>query len=515
MQAVYPSGMKERALFFALVALQLVPFWMVDRVPTTDGPSHVYNAWIQLHLHDARHPLLARFFEIDPRPLPNWTAQAALVSLLAVLPPATPETAEKVLVSAYVVLLLWAARFFVISVDPERSWLSFLAFPFAVHWGFHIGFYSFSLGVAFWLLTLGVWWRGRSRPGPGLALAVNALLLLCWFSHIVAHVLALVSLGVLWLATLPGAVRSGGWRRHLLHLLLLAPQVALPLWFVTAQQGNQVFPSAQPLQALEHFAAMRMLFIFGSWWLRLTLAAVFAALTLLTLWQRRRDRGFQETDAFLVLAAVLTVVFLLSPGGMAGGSMLQPRLMLFPFLALLPWLAPAPLPTARRAVIAVMVVLSLWNTVNLARAYRVLAQDFRGVVAAAGPIAPGSRVLSLMFNDTASLTGPVWLSHAFDRVSVQKGLVDWSDYEPVSGVFPNRFKPSAPPHPTLWQIQREPATIDIESYKAWTDYVYTYRMPAGSPLEQRLARSYDLVRQVGEARLYERRDRLRPPGIRE
>jgi hypothetical protein len=145
----------------------------------------------------------------------------------------------------------------------------------------------------------------------------------------------------------------------------------------------------------------------------------------------------------------------------------------------------------------------------------VLAEDVRRVIAAAGPIVPGSRVLSLVFNDTASLQGPVWLSHAFDRVSVEKGLVDLSNYEAVSGVFPNRFKASAPPRPTLWQIQREPATIEIESYKAAIDYVYTWRMPAGSPLEQRLARSYDLVRQVGEARLYERRDRLRPPATRE
>jgi len=37
---------------------------------------------------------------------------------------------------------------------------------------------------------------------------MTALLLLCYFSHIVAIVLALFSLGVLWIAALPAAVRE-------------------------------------------------------------------------------------------------------------------------------------------------------------------------------------------------------------------------------------------------------------------------------------------------------------------
>lgn len=36
--------MKERWLFWGLVALLLIPVWSVDYFPTTDGPSHVYNS---------------------------------------------------------------------------------------------------------------------------------------------------------------------------------------------------------------------------------------------------------------------------------------------------------------------------------------------------------------------------------------------------------------------------------------------------------------------------------------
>src|SRR5262249_32463509 len=148
----------ERWLFAALAVLHLLPVWRVAYVPTTDGPSHVYNAFVHLHLHDPAWPLFAPTFEIDPKPLPNWLSQVALLPPLAVF---SPGVAEKVLVSLYVLLFLAAARFFAGSVDPERRWLAFLAFPFVYNWSFHFGFYNFCFSLAFYLLALGCWWRRR------------------------------------------------------------------------------------------------------------------------------------------------------------------------------------------------------------------------------------------------------------------------------------------------------------------------------------------------------------------
>jgi hypothetical protein len=497
----------ERWLFAALAVLHLLPFWVVAYVPTTDGPSHVYNAFVQLHLHDPAYPLFGRVFEIDPRPLPNWTAQAVLVPLLAAF---SPAVAEKVLGSAYVLLFLGAARFFAGSVDPddpdrpERRWLAFLAFPFVLNWGFHFGFYNFCLSVAFYLLTLGCWWRRRARPDGRLAAEVTILLLLCYFSHIVAVVLALFSLGVLWLATLPGALRAGTWRRHLVHLVILAPQAVLPFWFVASQHGEAAGAGTSSLWSrVEDLAGMKMLFTFGGWWLRLPLGLAVAVLAIFTV-RRRRGLGWKEEDAFLLLAGALAGVYFFSPDKMAGGSMLQLRLTLFPILVLIPWLAPPPLPWLRRAVLGALTILAVWNVANVVRAWRILDRDVRTVLAAADPIAPGSRVLSLMFDVFPEIPGPVMRLHGFNRVDVEKGLVDWSDYEAVSGVFPVRFKPGVPV-PSLWQIQRDPGSIEIERFTAQTDYVYCWKMPEGSQLARRLARSYDLVRQEGEARLYERR----------
>jgi len=509
-----PGERAEGLLFAVLVALQLVPFWVVTTVPTTDGPSHVYNAFIQLHLGDPAYPQLGRAFALDPRPLPNWLSQVALTTMLKVV---SPATAEKLLLSAYAVLFLAAARFFAGSVDPRRRWLSFLAFPFVLNWTLHFGFYNFCLSLAFYLLALGGWWRGRARPGPRRAAELTVLLLLCYFSHIVTVVLALFSLGVLWLATLPGAVRAGTWRRHLLHLAILAPQVVLPLWFVAVRGAEASAGTSSLREALADLAGLRALFTFGEPWLGISLAALVLGLTLFTLAGRlRREAGrlrwrWQEEDAFLVLAAALVAVYFLSPEDMSGGSLLQLRLTLFPVLVLMAWLGPLDGSGAtawlRRMVVATLAVLAVWNVANVVRAWRSLDGEVQAVLAAADRIAPGSRVLSLMFDLYSDLPGPVLLIHPFNRVDTAKGLVDWSNYEAASGVFPIRFQPWVRV-PTLWEIQRAPDTIDIERFKAATDYVYCWRMPAGSLLARRLAQSYELVRQAGEARLYERRDRM-------
>src|ERR1051325_10961691 len=88
-------------LFLALALLQLVPIWSVHYLPTTDGPSHLYNAWVMRDLVGGHRGPIAETFEIDWRPHPNWIETAALALLMTVLP---PLVAEKLLVSAIVLL---------------------------------------------------------------------------------------------------------------------------------------------------------------------------------------------------------------------------------------------------------------------------------------------------------------------------------------------------------------------------------------------------------------------------
>ena len=59
-------------LFLLLALLYLVPLWSVRYLPTLDGPCHVYTAWAMHAYGDqAAHPLLARYFFINWKPVPE------------------------------------------------------------------------------------------------------------------------------------------------------------------------------------------------------------------------------------------------------------------------------------------------------------------------------------------------------------------------------------------------------------------------------------------------------------
>src|SRR5436305_7363324 len=266
------------ALYATLALLSLVPFWTVHYLPTVDGPCHTYNSWVLLHHGDPRYPLFGQYYKINAAPYPSWIGHAILALLMLAVP---PLVAEKILVRAYALTLLAGAWYLAGSVRPGNRWLALLAFPFVFNFLFQFGFYNFSISLGLFLFILGFWWRHRDRPGsPVYGVGINLLLGLCYFSHILSFGLSLLAIAVLWLATL----RRDGWRRHLLHVLVLAPQGFLPVWYFTRQGGNAI-ASYWPLSRLVgYFFHLKVLSPFGGHqdWVAGLLAPVFLVLAVLT-----------------------------------------------------------------------------------------------------------------------------------------------------------------------------------------------------------------------------------------
>lgn len=496
----------EGILFGVLVVLHLLPFWVVANVPTTDGPSHVYNAWILERLAiPPGDPQLAPFYQIDWRPLPNWIGHATLALLLPVF---SPATAEKILVSGSVVLFLLGARSLAGAVDPERRWLAFLAFPLVFNQTFQLGLFNFGFSLGFFLFAVAFWWRHRTAPGLGFALRLNGLLLLCYFSHVVSALLALFAIGVLWLVTL----RAAPWRRHLLHVALLAPQAILPLWFVRSNAGGPVATGWPVSVLVRYFCRLEVLFSFSESQILLgtLLAALFLLLAVATL-AGRRPLVLREEDGFLLLALLFVVIYFVSPEGMSGGTLLKNRLSLYPWLLLLPWLAPRFSPRwnrpLRTALVAVLALVAAGNVVAHVRWYRTADRDVQAFLATTGGIAPGTRVLPLLFDRKASVCVLPLLGHAFDRAATEKRLIDWSNYEAATDKFPIRFR--GMPRPDLWVVEAMPEQLHPDPYRDQIDYVFCWKMPPGSSLGRRLLWRFALISEQGPARLYERRTRVR------
>src|SRR5580765_1098008 len=96
-------------LYVAVAILAVVPIWCVRHVPTVDGPSHTYNAWILNQLIRGAEGPVAQWFMIDWRPNPNWIGHAVMAALMFVV---SPTVAEKLFTTGLVLLFLYGIWLF-------------------------------------------------------------------------------------------------------------------------------------------------------------------------------------------------------------------------------------------------------------------------------------------------------------------------------------------------------------------------------------------------------------------
>jgi hypothetical protein len=484
-------------LFIASSLALLIPIWSVTRVPTMDGPCHLYNAWVMRHLHDPAYPLLARHFRVDPTPIPNWLIQATLYLLLAVVQPAP---AEKILLTAYAALFALAVWRWAGCRGPRGHAFAFLGLPYAYNAMVLFGFYNFALSVPLCLLALATWWRGRARPDFRFALRVNALLLLCYFAHLVSLAVALLAIGVLWLADRANHPRRLWWR----HPFLLLPQLPLPLLFAS---GNPGAVTRWSLAQLAGFLGRQgALFMFQRDLLGLAVAVLFAALLLVSLIDKARrppdkTREAGESPLPFVLAALAAIaLYLVAPNTIGAGGWISPRLSLFPFLLLLPALPHALTPRLRAAIALAGALLAIADVNAVTRRQHELAREVEAYLAGLLPVAPDSRVLALTWERAASFDRAV-VGHAIGYLGIRKGLVDWDNYQAFSGLFPVRAVKGLP-HPA--EVDFDPDRLPLLAQRDMLDYVYTWGMPARSPLRADLVATYQLVRRRGLGELWRR-----------
>jgi hypothetical protein len=493
------KGPKERWLFVGLLLLHLAPIWTVRFVPTTDGPCHNYNAWILLHHDDPAWPRFQEHYEIDRRPLPNWLSHAALALLMLAFPPAI---AEKIVASACIALLPLAVRRLATAVDPERRWLSWLAFPFTYHVLFQYGFYNFSIGLSLHLFAMATWWRHRDRPTAAYAVGINLLLLLAYFCHILSVGFALLSIAVLMLTTL----RRDRLRTYAIHAAILAPQALLPLWFVHAERGAPPVPSRWSTWfELKYLFRLEALYTFDEIQLLLGIAVITVSL-LLALWTlvsraRRDGRLRAEEDGFLLLAVLFAAAFFVSPDGLSGGTMLQQRLSLYPWLLLIPWLAPPPTPPLRATLAGALALAAAAHAGLLVHRYRQTDREVGELIAAADAMAPHTRVAPLLFDRDPEHSRLGLMGHAIDRVALEKGLIDWDNYEAASRLFPVRFRPEVEP-PDIYILEAAPGFFNARSWRARAEYVFVWKAPPDVKLGARLRRFYRLDAKSDNARLF-------------
>ncbi|MBM4069253.1 MAG: hypothetical protein FJ271_09950 [Planctomycetes bacterium] len=435
------SSRRADVLLGLLVLCHLMPVWLNRYLPTQDGPAHLANAAILAECG----PRCADFYEIRLEAVPNWTVHVVLAGLFHVV---APLTAEKVVVSVYVIGFAWSFRYFLGGFGKDSGYLAAAALLLLLPRCFWMGFYNYCLSmVLLWTILGYVLRRPRLDAGPAAVLA--ALFLACWFTHLVGFLLAVT--GSLWLAGLTAMDRTGpeAFQARAARLGWIA-LAALPALLLTLDYFERSgFWAAGRPRLLEGVSAERLqadiaglgMQMFGPLPRADTLATVtlvvYALLLVVGAWCGAA--GVPRWPIACYGALLLAGYWLVSdhlPSDQ--GGFLKCRLAaVFP-LCLLAACRPTPRPACRLGCWALTLVALSWKLGLVSGHVGNLQDEIEEFTAGLGAVGE-NRTLFIVRGDRRA-AGADHLEHAGDYYCLGTGNVNLDNHEAASGYFPIRFR---------------------------------------------------------------------------
>jgi hypothetical protein len=516
-------------VLLTVTVLHLLSVWVFPYFPTQDGPSHVGNAAVLrrlLGLDGAAPGVTGEYYALNRALAPGWLAHALLAGLMSLVAPAT---AEKVLVSTYVLLLPFTAQWALGAIRRGAGALAVLILPFVFNYLLHMGFYAFALSLPLAWLAVGVLNRHRQSFGVRPAAVMAAIGLSLYAAHplTLLSICALIGIAGGWETMLAAVRRRGaaagepwhsGWGRVAGPLLALSPAVALAADFARRQSGARAAPPPFGV-LLERLVGLEILVSFDARerWPAAALAAVTAALVVHSLLRRARRRSPDQWDGLLLAAGAFVIAYFLSPAAMAGGGWINERLALFAFFAMLLWLgaqehAPRVVAASRYAGAAAAVGLLALH----ARSYADLNAYVQEYLSALEVVEPNSTVLPLCFSYGLGADGSVLSEkvapflHVTGHIAARKPVVDLNNYEASKNYFPVVFRRRVNPFTQIGIGRYEctpalqPPRVEFLTYPERTggrvDFVIVWgasdaqrRHPDGAAVFRQLEAGYELV----------------------
>jgi hypothetical protein len=440
-------------VFAAVVAtavLCVLPLWLTPVVPTTDGPAHLYNAWLLLHFDDPGLDA-RRFLEVNAF-VPNWGGVGPLVPLLVVFPPAV---AEKAFLGAIVALLVLASAALAARLGGDPVLAAASAGILAHGWLLAAGFTAFLVALALGIGLCAEGARLLGSPGPRRPWPRVAMVSLGFGLLFLAHLAGAILAGAIWLLLCVARWRAGQPLRRTLALgapplLLLGALVALH-WARAEQHPAPSF-RAGPGPGWGRLVDLGT----GGFWqayspLDRRIGAALLLLTLALVVARATHHGRSVGGArWLALGAVgALAAYLVVPWSAGGGTFLTDRLVPLLFLLPLPWATSDGLP-ARALFRVALVVLLVGALAQRTAQYRLWGAVTSSVVQLNRGLPEGRILVQPPLAPLPMAVDP--LVHVWGRVAIDRRALALDNYEAfLVGWFPISFRPEGIALATAWR----------------------------------------------------------------
>ena len=471
----------ERWVFWAVLALQILPVWLFHYFPSHDGPIHIYNCLVLKDIFTSQHGIAQTYYTLNPQFPLNVLAHVLLTALTFI---ANPLVAEKLFLTIYAITLGLSARYALASIRRQSLFLSFLILPTVFNFTVYMGFYNFIIAIPIFFWTFGYWRRNAADLRWPKVAVLAAAFLVMYLAHLFVVAFAFLVIGIVVLAAVLRSQPFRFWRvPEFRTVYAMLPTAALAAYFIIKRSVPNKYNN--PLRSLRDLFHDNFIVSFYAGETVIAIA-FFLFIALTTAWQIRKaaKRGARwKTDGYLIALVVSLFLYLVASNEMIGGGYTRIRLLLFVVFTDLFWLAqfhysPRFIRFTQGFSIAMALSLALFH----ASAYRMLNPYLAEYASAGSVMATAKSMLALNYSvqgRTASggrisrRAGP--FRHADAYVGIERRLALIDNYEATTLLFPLVFVPGQNPFPAMVDLYDEPPCADLDAYVAAThrpmDYV--------------------------------------------
>jgi hypothetical protein len=452
------------------------------------------------------YALFHQYYDLRLAPFPNWLTYLILAPLTLVV---QALTAEKILLSLYVILVPLSVWYLLDAIRPGKTLITLASFGLVYNHLLLMGFYSFVFSIPLVLITLGYWWKHRATLGWREIILTNLLCALIWLGHIVSYAIALFAIGLLALLHV-----SSGFKAFLKAMACILPSTTL---FINYFFGSDIASAIEiDLTGIPGLfwglVSMKVLVSYNATQTRVAylVGGLFGLLVLSTLITRLRGEAkwrvrFTRQDLFLLVCLCLLVFYLLLPGSMGPGLLLNDRFALLLSLLLLAWFEEAPQRGWQIAFATLATLVALASAGAIFVAFNHYASGLAEYTAAAPVIQKGKVILPLFFNSSGDSKRTGIYVNAANYLALDNGGINLGNYEVQFDYFPVRFKnnfvPPIKDKEWVETVHWNPERIDLCGYASHIDYLETWGNPTGITADA-IRQCYAPVFEQGQQRIY-------------
>jgi hypothetical protein len=517
-----------RCAFYALLLLECVPIWIFRYSPSTDGPSHLYNASV---LANYGIEIYRRYYTITLfQPAGNVLSQYILIVLLKLT---GPVMAEKAFLSGYIILFFLSFRYFLRALTPYADYFSCSAGVLALNSFFYMGFWNYSYSVCLVLIALGYYLRQQKREASPSPVLLTLVAFVIYATHAVSWLVYVIAVTILVMTqAMSGIPRRGEYRlSSLLKIALkrmLKPakvvcglalpgvctmiyywmntqhEVAriqspvgqvprphessstlylfihqlLPLGFINHLEPHSLLRYLEPhvlLSRLEPLYSILYSFNGSELILSEAVAGMLFIALLVVVGVAFRQRQYNVWNTGILLVCLTCSVLAIAGPSAWGTGQIRLRLALYAWLFVVAWLAVGLRSWPRVPLNVISALFCCVAVVAFAVRLPALSKWNKRLSAFAvmgRHLRPESTVLHLTLEhfDNAEVAQPYL--HAVDLLSTTtRPIIDLRNYEAFTYYFSTRFRPEVSPFPALGTKHELEATrpvFDITRYEKET-----------------------------------------------